>query len=136
MWTFRPAATVEDDLRVKLRAERKAKRAALRAALTAHKRGVKAISTIINTRDELAALLDEAAEREKEFLQTAAKRDSQIEELEIIVRLREEEIKGLASIINRDRQRVEAETAIEVARAETAARRIQGEQRHQHGFLP
>ncbi len=125
MWTFRPAATVEDDLRVKLRASRRQ----LRASEFVLKK-------VSEARDEVIKRADKAAEREKDLLRAAAERDNRIEELETVIRLREEEIKGLTGIIGRDRQRVEAETAIEVARAETAARRIQGEQRHQHGFLP
>ncbi len=136
MWTFRPAATVEDELRVKLRAERRGRRADRKAAWLTTAQERETALAIAKRRDELAALLDKAAEREKDLLRAAAERDNRIEELETVIRLRAEEIKGLTGIIERDRQRVEAETAIEVARAETAARRIQGEQRHQHGFLP
>lgn len=129
MWTFKPPVTGEDELRAELMAERRARKSAERCCKTLED---------LNT-----AISEDATGRENELLgviedrdKTIVERDNRIEELGTVVRLREEEIKGLVGIIRRDRERIEAETAIEVTRAEMAARRIQGEQRHQHGFLP
>lgn len=130
MWTFKPAMTGEDELRAKLRAERKARKSAERCC-----NKLKALN---------AAMSREADKREAELLQTieerdkiTAEREKRIEELEVLVKLREREMDGLTDIIKRDRQRVEAETAIEVARRELAAYQVRGEERGQHGrFIP
>lgn len=116
---FKPAITGEDELRAELRSERKAAKA------------------IIKRADKVVGLLEEAMERQDELLRviedrdaTLTNRDTRIEELEATIRLRELEEKGLTRIIERDRQRIEAETAIEVARAEAAAL---GRDQHQQG---
>lgn len=125
MWTFKVAPTTEDELRAHIREYR---RAASAANKTAQKIGERLQEALVREND-LQQIIDE---RDKLLMA----RDNRIEEQETVVRLRELEIRGLTEIIERDRQRVDAEKAIEVARAELAAHRSQGEQRGHHAFVP
>ena len=140
MWTIRLPVTGEDELRAEVKAERKARKAAEKQCGKLEKAyDAMAEQWSKDERDLMGEMSNRdkvAAERETELLRMAQERDNRIEDLEVLVRLRERELEGAVGIIQRDRQRIEAETAIEVARAELAAYRSQGEQRGQHAFIP
>jgi hypothetical protein len=131
MWTFKPAKTQADELLAELKSERKALRLAERCCGKLE---------VLNT-----TISEDADNRESELLQIIEdrdkmiqERDDRIEQLESTIRLRELDIRGLMGIVERDRQRVEAEAAVEVARAEAAALRANQQQSggHHRAFIP
>jgi len=124
MWTFQPRETPHDRTRRRLRERSKMLKAAQ--------------AEIENLKGRLETLRRDHEQAIAHYTEVERDRDARIEELETLVKLREMEMRGLSEVIERDRERVKAEAAVEVARAESAAMRARHEQQGggHHAWLP